>query len=109
MTSMFGHKWISSFGVESDPDKVWYAILKDVSWEKMQYGMNKLADSGQSWPPGAPEFKKLCLGIEEGVGIARPPNAAVSAEMMKGIEYKRSDEEKSKFSSFISDLRSGLK
>lgn len=86
MSSMYGHKWTSAYGDIPDPDKVWYAILKDVTWYQMQFGMNKLADSGASWPPAAPEFKKLCLNIEEGVNTVRTPDVEATRERLMGIE-----------------------
>ena len=88
MSSMYGHKWTSAYGDIPDPDKVWYAILKDVTWEQMQFGMNKLADSGASWPPAAPEFKKLALNIEEGVSTVRTPDVESTRKNFLGIEDK---------------------
>lgn len=61
MGSMFGHKWVSSYGAEVDPDKVWQATLGNVSTEQLREGLKRLSDRGDEWPPSAPEFKKLCL------------------------------------------------
>lgn len=61
MGSMFGHKWISSFGAEVDPDKVWQATLRGVTPEQIKQGLAKLSASGNQWPPSAPEFRELCL------------------------------------------------
>ncbi len=58
---MFGHKWVSSYGAAIDPDKVWFATLGGVSDEQIKEGLKRLAESGQEWPPSAPEFRKLCL------------------------------------------------
>ena len=108
---MFGHKWTTSYGDAPDPDKVWYAILKDVTWQQMQTGMNELANSGAMWPPGAPEFKKLCLGIEEGVNVARAPNVEATAKEqgLRGITHKRSQEQIDRTVSEIGKLRGELK
>lgn len=58
---MFGHKWVSSFGEDIDPDKVWLATLGGVSDEQVKAGLKRLADSGAEWPPSAPEFRNMCL------------------------------------------------
>lgn len=63
MSSMYGHRWTSAYGSEVDPDRVWQATLADVSPEQIKYGMRELARNGDDWPPSAPEFRKLCLGI----------------------------------------------
>lgn len=64
MTSMFGHKWVSSYGAEVDPDKVWAACLKGISPEQIKSGLNQCASRGLEWPPSAPQFRALCLGLE---------------------------------------------
>lgn len=61
MGSMFGHKWVSSYGANVDPDRVWQATLSNVSLDKIKNGLKRLSDRGDEWPPSAPEFKKLCL------------------------------------------------
>ena len=109
MSSMYGHKWTSAYGDIPDPDKVWYAILKDVSWEQMQFGMNKLANSGASWPPAAPEFKKLCLNIEEGVNTVRTPDVEATKKNFLGIEDQSGMSDGDTRASKISDIRNLLK
>lgn len=61
MGSMYGHKWVSSFGAQVDPDRVWAATLKNVTPEQVKEGLQRLAKRGDEWPPSAPEFRKLCL------------------------------------------------
>lgn len=61
MSSMYGHKWVSSFGDEVDPDKVWASCLKGISRDQIKFGLNQCATSGREWPPSAPEFRLMCL------------------------------------------------
>ena len=109
MSSMFGHKWTSSYGDESDPDRVWYAILKDITWNQMKSGMDRLAKSGREWPPAAPEFRKLCLGIEEGVNVARVPSVEATRERLKALTLIRTDEQRQEAANKIADIRGLLK
>ena len=60
MGSMFGHKWVSSYGETVDPDRVWAACLKGISPEQIKHGLNACVTSGLEWPPSAPEFRALC-------------------------------------------------
>jgi len=61
MGSMFGHKWVSSFGRDVDPDRVWASCLKGISKDQIKFGLNQCALAGREWPPSAPEFRLMCL------------------------------------------------
>lgn len=61
MSSMFGHKWTSSYGDEVDPDRVWASCLKGISKDQIKHGLNQCAVTGREWPPSAPEFRAMCL------------------------------------------------
>ncbi len=60
MASSFGHKWVSSFGAEVDPDEIWRATLAGLDFDALKNGMRRLAESGSEWPPSAPEFRAMC-------------------------------------------------
>ncbi len=62
MTSLYGHRWTSSFGESTDPDGVWARALEGVTPRQIADGLNAVVRSGLDWPPSAPEFRKLCLG-----------------------------------------------
>ena len=64
MGSMFGHRWVSSFGQKIDPDRAWIATLMGVTDEQIKNGFRALSIRGDEWPPTAPEFRKLCLNPE---------------------------------------------
>ena len=105
---MYGHKWTSSFGDEPDPDKVWQATLFDCDWDAIQKGLGVLVEQGSQWPPAAPEFRKLCLGIEEGVNVARAPSAEDTKEKLIGVEQKKTPEQIDKGANILAELRKSL-
>lgn len=62
MSSLYGHKWVSSYGAEVDPDRVWGATLSGLSEPQVRQGMRQCVDQALEWPPSAPEFRRLCTG-----------------------------------------------
>lgn len=62
MSSLYGHKWVSSYGAEVDPDRVWGATLYGLSEPQVRQGMRQCVDQALEWPPSAPEFRRLCTG-----------------------------------------------
>ena len=108
MGSMYGHKWTSNYGDIPDPDKVWYAALRDLRWEQIKKGLNRVATLGSEWPPSVPEFRKMCLGIESGVSVARAPSAADTKERLRALEHKRSPEQITEATRKLSDIRASL-
>jgi hypothetical protein len=62
---MYGHKWVSSYGADVDPDRVWQATLSDLSPDQIKHGLRRCTQDMLDWPPSAPEFRKLCLGVED--------------------------------------------
>lgn len=65
MGSMYGHKWVSSYGEEVDPDRVWAATLYNLDEAAIRKGMRACVDQRLEWPPSAPEFRDLCIGPVE--------------------------------------------
>jgi len=61
MISMFGHRWTASFGEKTDPDGVWIKVLAGVTPRQIADGLNAVLESGEKWPPSAPEFRAMCL------------------------------------------------
>ena len=47
-----------------DDGNVWAACLKGISTEQIKSGLNKCATRNMEWPPSAPQFRGMCLGIE---------------------------------------------
>lgn len=64
MTSLYGHKWTSSYGTEIDPDRVWEAALNGITDEQIKFGLRACVDKSLEWPPSAPEFRNLCVDSE---------------------------------------------
>jgi len=64
---MYGHRWVSSFGAEVDPDGTWQAIISGLTSKQVQCGVDACREKCLEWPPSAPEFRKLCLGDNESI------------------------------------------
>lgn len=62
MAAIYGHKWVSSFG-ESD-DGTWLRVLTGLTKEQIAAGLRACLDRDDVWPPGAAEFRKLCLPVK---------------------------------------------
>lgn len=88
MGSMFGHKWVTSYGDKPDPDRVWQATLKGISEESIRKALSEIARNGAEWPPSAPEFKKLCDGTNELFEHRRIAYADRERDKSKLLEHK---------------------
>ncbi len=60
MTSMYGHKFSSQFG--EHPEETWESCLKGITGRQMADGLNNCLDAYPEWPPGAAQFRAMCLG-----------------------------------------------
>lgn len=71
MTEMFGHKWTSVHG-ESDESGTWSKVLGGLTGQQVANGMQACATrtgDEAKWPPGAPEFRDMCLSGGNVLGI----------------------------------------
>lgn len=76
MVGLYGHKWGSQYGRAISENKQlsglardWQRGLTGITAEQLKVGFAALekailAESGESWPPVWPEFRKLCLSID---------------------------------------------
>ena len=62
MTSLYGYKFASQFGEK--PHEDWVHVLTGVTGRQMADGLNECLDNYPEWPPGAAQFRALCLGID---------------------------------------------
>ena len=60
LSAMYGYKFLSQFGEE--PDKTWETCLKGITGRQMADGLNHCLTHHLEWPPGAAQFRGLCLG-----------------------------------------------
>ena len=58
---MYGHKFASQFG--ETPDDTWVTCLRGISPRQIADGLNACLESHPVWPPGAAQFRGLCLGL----------------------------------------------
>lgn len=62
MTRIYGRKWSSI--AESD-DGTWLQGLRGITPENLSKGLGGIINSGNAWPPSLPEFKRMCVGVDE--------------------------------------------
>ena len=78
MASIYGHKWVSNFGV-SDADGIWLRGLHDLSSQHLAHGLGKCVQHSDPWPPSLPKFRNLCLN--------QPDRDLVIQRAIRKIEY----------------------
>ncbi len=62
---MFGHTWLSQYGARPDGigGDTWAAALAGVTGAQLAAGLQATLALGSDYPPSAPRFRALCLGI----------------------------------------------
>ena len=61
MAVLYGHKFASQFGSMPCPD--WAHVLIGITGRQMADGLNACLRDYPEWPPGAAQFRALCLGL----------------------------------------------
>lgn len=110
MASMFGHRWVSSYGAKVDPDRVWQSALRGMTETMVKRGLSHVAQSGLEWPPSAPEFRAMCMDDygEESHWQQRQVAAADRARLKRlRIQHKRTPEEIARGSAVLKALLNG--
>lgn len=62
---MFGHTWASQYGTVAAglAADTWGAVLTGLTAEQLANGLHACAAEGREFPPSAPRFRGMCLGI----------------------------------------------
>lgn len=71
MTELYGHKWTSVHGLGDDSGN-WAKVLSGINGQQIAAGVKAwIAQGGDlaKWPPGAPEFREMCLAGKSMMGI----------------------------------------
>lgn len=65
MGAMFGHTWSSQFGTKPEGlgGDTWAAALSGVTAQQLAHGLRETLTLGGEFPPSAPKFRAMCLGI----------------------------------------------
>lgn len=65
MAHMFGHSWVSQYGADpaGSPGDTWSAALAGLSPTQIAAGLTATLTLGSDWPPSAPRFRALAMGI----------------------------------------------
>ena len=76
---MFGHTWASAYGEAptGTTAETWASCLAGVTTAQIADGLRACLAEGAEFPPSAPRFRAMCLGI--------PSLAAVRLEVRSGI------------------------
>lgn len=62
MARLYGHRWTSNYGT-SDRGDMWLRVLGDLTPALLARGIGACCRRGDAWPPSAPEFRALALGL----------------------------------------------
>lgn len=101
MAGMFGHSWTSQYGAAPDGigGDTWSAALGGLTTQHIALGLTALSRIPADWPPTAPKFRSLCLGIPSlaearvmmRAGLADPaPFARLLWSYLDGYRYRQS-------------------
>ena len=102
MLEIYGHRWESSFG--SEPTESWARSLKGISPQQIAKGLDELHESGESWPPSAIEFAKMCR-TEKQLAIHKPFQfAALESDEQKAKKKQAAKTGLNKLKSIVGDL-----
>lgn len=65
MAGLYGHTWTSSYGDNSRSlaGAEWAKTLAGLSRAQVEHGIDACRAEGAEWPPSAPRFRGMCLGI----------------------------------------------
>ena len=65
MAALYGHTWASQYGgqPEGAAADTWAATLAGLSGSQMAQGLRACIAEGGEFPPSAPRFRAMCLGI----------------------------------------------
>jgi len=76
MAHMFGNTWVRQYGVDpaGSAADTWSSALAGLLPEQIAVGLQATLALGLEWPPSAPRFRAMCMGI--------PSLAAVRHEMV---------------------------
>lgn len=65
MAAMYGHSWASQYGTqpEGPAADTWAAALAGLTGPQIAEGLRACVTEGEEFPPNAPRFRAMCLGI----------------------------------------------
>ena len=81
MASLYGHRWTSQYGVAFSgiAADTWASALSGITPQQIADGLRACVAEGDEWPPAAPRFRAMCLGI--------PSYATVKLESTRKSEH----------------------
>lgn len=99
MAAMFGHTWVNQYGVAPHGigGDTWAAVLADLRAGQIGIGLQAAVAQGSAWPPSAPQFRAMCMGIPDfavirrelaATGSQRSPFAQLVWQNLDACRYK---------------------
>lgn len=62
MSQAYGYKFASQFG--NEPNDVWIGAMQGVTGQQIAEGLRRCTEIYREWPPGALQFRAVCLGLD---------------------------------------------
>jgi hypothetical protein len=83
MAALYGNAWTSQYGDDPNNDaaRTWASALAGLTGEQLATGLRACVAEGREFPPSAPRFRGMCLGI--------PDFSAVNNEILTTTSDKR--------------------
>lgn len=88
MANLYGFKFTSQFGEYPADD--WATVMTGVTGRQIADGLNACLDRFPEWPPGAAQFRALCLGIH----LDKDGNECWQHKKIEAVEKQRLEREK---------------
>lgn len=103
MAHMFGNTWTRQYGVDpaGSAADTWSAALAGMSPEQIAGGLQATLARGLEWPPSAPRFRAMCMGIPSIASVRHDmahPGRVIAPFMrqfwlyLNGYEYNSGDD-----------------
>lgn len=80
MTALYGHAWTSAHGITATDPKTdrltidgetWQRALVGVTGHQLAAGLEACIAEGEEFPPNAPRFRAMCLGVPSFAAVKR--------------------------------------
>lgn len=103
-TDLYGYTFIRQYGEE--PSDTWISCLYGITPDQMAEGLKKCLELHPEWPPGAAQFRCLCLGEKASESWEHRTDAYKRFDKTKALAVKSLSkaEQKEAVSKILRDL-----
>lgn len=87
MLGMFGHTWASAYGdaPNGTTAETWASCLAGVSNQQIADGLRACLAEGAEFPPSAPRFRGMCLGIPSLARVRLELRGEVTSQFTRAV------------------------